>query len=73
MNASNPSQANSEPSPAAAAASTRSLSQQPATWQSLTMLSPSEMESLRQRSKQADVEIKEYLAFLKVNKQQTVA
>lgn len=48
-------------------------SQQPATWQRLMMLSPSEIESFWQRSKQANVEVKEYLAFLKANKQQTVA
>jgi hypothetical protein len=63
VNASNPSKINSVPS--LAMGSTRSQNQKPDTWQSTTMLNPSEIASLRQQAKQADAEIKAYLDTLR--------
>jgi hypothetical protein len=67
MNASILSKINFEPSPAMD--STRSQNQKPETWQSTTMLSPSEIESLRQQAKQADAEIKAYIGTLRTKEQ----
>ena len=68
MNDSNLSKTNFEPTQATVL--TRSQSQKLAGWQSPTMLSPSEIESLRQQAKRANVEIRLYLDSLLSTKEE---
>jgi len=66
MNDSNLSKTNSTPQ--LATDLTRSQNQKPDTWQSTTMLNPSEIESLRQEAQQASEQMRATLASLRVGK-----
>lgn len=65
VNASNPSKPNSEPP--RATDSTRSQNQGFDTWSSPTMLSASEIESLREETRRDSVRLKELIAASKLN------